>query len=187
MRPTRLLPAASTFLALAVSASTALADPVVSGQWYEFGFNTGPGGTAFPCAGGCTPSSGGNAIDAPATPWTHTSAAPFTFTVTDAFLNVNSFSLFDFGVLVGSTPAATNNGSCGSDPVPCLADPLTSHAAFGIGAGAHSFTIVNNEGIGGAAYFRIDGSVTPVPEPSTVALVAGGLLGLVAAARRRRA
>ena len=183
MRPSLRL--ATLAAALTLSASPALADPVNSGQWYEFIFGNAVS-FANGCAGGCVPSSGGNAIDAPASPWTFTSAAPFEITVTDAFNRVNLFSLFNFGTLVGSTSAPSNTGSCGSDPAVCSVDPLTSHATFALAAGAYSFEISNDLGPSGAGYFRIDPAAAVVPEPSTVALLAGGLGALAVAARRRR-
>lgn len=183
MRTSRRLVAVVASLTL--SASAALADPVNAGQWYEFRFD-GPGSFATTCVGfGCVPSSGGNSVFAPDAPWTHASLVPITFTVTDAFLRINSFTVFNFAAVVGSTPAPTNVGSCGSDPAVCVVDPLTSHASFALPAGAYSFTIRNDAGTAGAAYFRIDATVTAAPEPATVVLVGGGLLALAAAARRR--
>jgi hypothetical protein len=82
-----------------------------------------------------------------------------TLTVTDAFQKGDSFEVLDMGVPIGSTSAVpTNPASCGSDPVPCLADPTMSHGVFNLGPGPHSITIraVTSPFGAGAAYFRVD-------------------------------
>ncbi len=50
-------------------------------------------------------------------------------------------------------------------------------------AGTYDATTLNS--LAGGSFFTGDGSLTVVPEPATTAIAAAGLLGLVAAARRR--
>src|SRR5262249_17870806 len=102
----------------------------------------------------------GNSHFVGAPPWTF--AAPsdgLTLTVTDAFQKGDVFDVLDNGNLIGSTSTVpTNPASCGSDPVPCLADSTVSHGVFNLGSGPHSITIRTNTSPfgGGAAYFRVD-------------------------------
>ena len=135
---------------------------IVDGLWYEFAF-TSPGAPTTGCSPAdpagppCTPSSGGNSVFADAPPWTFT--GPARLTVTDAFNYGDSFEVLDFGVPIGFTPpVAGGPGGCGSDPVPCVADPLTSTRVFDLGAGGHSITITPIVAVFnmGAAYFRVD-------------------------------
>jgi hypothetical protein len=82
-----------------------------------------------------------------------------TLTVTDAFQKGDIFEVLDMGVSIGSTSTVpTDPASCGSDPVPCLADPTMSHGVFQLGPGPHSITIkaTTSPFGGGAAYFRVD-------------------------------
>ena len=148
------------------SAKIAPAGPITAGgPWNEFSF-AGPGSDAKGCApadpggAGCTPSSAGNSHFVGAPPWTFTAPSDgATLTVTDAFDRGDTFQVLDNGNPIGSTSAVpTNSGSCGSDPVPCLADPLASHGVFNLGAGAHSLTIkaLASPFNAGAAYFRIE-------------------------------
>ena len=106
-------------------------DGQIDGPWLEFAF-TGGGTLATGCAPadpagpGCTSSSGGNSVFVGAPPWTFTApGGGLDLTVTDAFLNGDEFEIFDFGASIGLT-AVAGSGSCGSDPVPCLANPASS-------------------------------------------------------------
>jgi hypothetical protein len=82
-----------------------------------------------------------------------------TLTVTDAFIKGDIFEVSDNGIPIGSTSGvAKDASSCGSDPVPCLADPSVSHGVFNLAGGSHSITIkaAASPFGGGAAYFRVD-------------------------------
>ena len=177
---TKLILAALLVGALAVPLS---AGPVAAGTWYEFAF----GAAGVPATGclSCVPSSGTPTVYADTPPWTFASTLPALLTVTDAFLYGDAFDVFDFGGLIGATPAVgAPGGGCGDDPALCLADPLSSHAVFILAAGAHSITITPNVSPwgGGAAYFKWDA----VPEPGTYALFGLGLAVLAALRARAR-
>src|SRR5207249_3183248 len=90
--------------------------------------------------------------------------------VTDSFLAGDSFTIFDFGALVGSTPTVSLSGiSCGFDPNVCLTNPAFSHATFLLSAGPHSLTItVQPAQIQGEGFFRVQA----VPEPSYILVIA---------------
>jgi hypothetical protein len=180
------------FLAVAAAgllftASSAQASPINVNDplWYEFGFGAPPG-PATACVG-CVPSSGGNSQFAGDPAWTFVlGAGGGALTVTDAFLTVDRFEIFDNLVSLGLTSVPVVTGDCGSNPVPCLADPLASHGIFALGGGAHSITINHLIGQSGAAYFRVDSAVAAVPEPATFGLLGLGVLALAAKARARR-
>lgn len=164
------------------AASPIQADPiVVGGNWYEFQF-LGPGSQGTACAL-CTPSIAGNSQFAPNPPWTFTLSQAGVLTVTDAFNIGDSFDVFDFGVLIGSTPPVAVFDTCGSDPVPCSMNPNVSHAVFSLAIGPHAITIMARAGAieAGAAYFRVD----EVPEPTTLLLLATGLAVGVASRKRK--
>ena len=148
------------------AAAVAPAGPIApGGPWNEFSFGAA-GSDARGCAPadpsglGCAPSSAGNSHFVGAPPWTFVAPSDgATLIVTDAFQRGDTFQVLDAGNPIGGTSAvATNPASCGSDPVPCLADPTVSHGVFDLGPGAHSITIkaINSPFGTGAAYFRVD-------------------------------
>jgi PEP-CTERM motif len=163
------------------------ADPIEVGNWYEFQFGTFSDPRAVGCISGptmCIPSPSGNSQFAPDPPWTFTLLGQGFITVTDAALSGSAFDVFDFGVLIGSTPTVPFAGTnCGGDPVPCSTDPNVSHGVFSLAPGAHSITIIERGGFGGAAYFRVDDTI---PEPTTLLLLASGLGGAISVAGRKR-
>jgi hypothetical protein len=154
--------------------------PIRFNQWYEYQF-FGANTFAIACTEEeCFP--GANSVLAPHPPWTFVAPTRVLVRVTDAFPAGDSFTLFDLGRLVGSTPVVSVGPGCGSDPDPCFADPAMSHAEFRLGPGPHALTIrVDNSPFDtGAAYFKV-----LIPEPSSLALLAFGLGGVAAATRRR--
>ena len=170
-------------LAIAFAIPTvAKASPVVSGQWYCFSFG-GPG--SFGHYSGCEDLVG-LSIPAPGAPWTYMGAG--TMTVLDGYLHGDRFELFDGAGSLGLTSVPGGPGGCYASITACLADPDASKGTFAFGAGLHSFKIqaVDSPFGGGDAWFRIDEPAT-VPEPASLGLLATGLLGIVAVARRRRA
>lgn len=181
-------------IAAAPSGPSAPAGPVpVGGPWLEFAFD-GVGVPAYACTS-CTPSSGGNSVYADTPPWTFD--APLggaDLTIVDAFLLGDQFEVFDFGFSLGTTSASVAAGDCGSDPVPCLADPNASKAVFQLAEGPHSITIVPTASPfgGGAAYFRVDAAgryiqAIPALGPAGLALLVGVLaLAAVVYLRRKR-
>src|SRR5262249_9240157 len=113
---------------------------------------------------------------------TFTCATACTLVVTDGFIAIDKFELFDFGISVGSTsdPSGDRAHSCSNDELACLADPQMSHGAFLLAAGDHSITGIHLIGTPGAAF----AIVPPVPDPATLALLGAGLLMLVGVRRR---
>ena len=182
------------FLAVAAAgllftASSAQASPINVNDplWYEFGFGAPPGAATACTAATCVPSSGGNSQFVGDPAWTFVlGAGGGAITVTDAFLNTDRYEIFDNLVSLGLTSVPSGTGACGDNPVPCLADPLSSHGIFALGGGAHSITINHLIGSTGAAYFRVDSAVAAVPEPATFGLLGLGVLALAAKARARR-
>ena len=161
-------------------AGVAAAGPIALNQWYEFGFD--PNHT--PNVSGCQPADPGGVpcragigsvnLDAP--PWTFTAATAVSLSITDAFLAGDSFSVFDLGTLVGSTPAVPLTPvSCGFDPSVCFIDPAFSHATRLLQSGSHSITInFRPAQIQGEGFFRLQS----VPEPSYIVVIAAFVLVL---------
>jgi len=145
-----------------------LAPVAADGTWFEFRFSTA-GVDATGCTSGtCVPSSGTPTSFAPSPPWTFTCASGgCILTVTDAFLNGDQFTVFDFGGSIGTTSAVAVSGSCGSDPQVCLVSASSSSGVFNLAAGSHSLTIkpLVSPFNSGAAYFK---AVPPTPVGGTM-------------------
>jgi hypothetical protein len=164
-------------LAMAVFSAPASADPINLDQWYTFGFS----GVGTALVNGTGFSVGQNSLSAPDAPWEFTCIVSCTLTVTDGFLATDRFELFDFASSLGltSVPSGDAAHSCGNNELACLADPQISSGVFALGAGAHSITGIQVLGSAGAGFLIVQ--LARVPEPSTVLLIA---LGLVALRRR---
>jgi PEP-CTERM motif len=168
------------------SSAPALASTIGLSTWYEFGFDP----NHSPLAAGCQPADsagvpcrlGIGSTFLGSSPWTISTESLVEMTVTDAFLAGDFFDVFDFGVLISSTPSvAVNGANCGFDPSICVAATGFSHASFVLPAGAHSITVgVHEAQILGEGFFRLD----TVPEPSTFGVMT--LLALAIWLGRRR-
>ncbi len=177
---------------LTLWANTAVASPITSGTWYEFGFDPNHSTTTVP---GCFPADPSGVpcrlpdpgvvstfLGAP--PWTFASPSAVVLTITDVFLAGDAFQVFDNALSVGSTNVVPLGGSCGVNPDACLANPNFSHSMFLLPAGSHSVTVgVTPAQILGEGFLRVD--AVPVPEPSTLSLLALGFSCFVARRRRR--
>jgi len=146
------------------------------GTWHEFLFNTATS-AAMACGGGCVPTVNPIAVqDSP--PWTF--AGPAIITVLDLFAHGDRFQLFDNALPLGSSSVVLNDGlnTCDNNIGCALADVRYSRLVATVGAGAHSLTInVIQNALGntsGAAVFQ----AAPVPEPGTMMLMGGILVGV---------
>ena len=165
-------------LCFGLVAGAASASPILVGQWYTFGFDGSGGDPLISGAGFIT---GLRSVDAPDPAWTFNCASACMLTVTDGFIAVDQFELFDFGASLGNTSAPSGDSAhtCSNDELACLADPQMSHGAFMLAAGDHSITGTHLGGIPGAAFF-----IVSVPEPGALLLIGLGLFALFATRRR---
>lgn len=174
-----------TAAAVLFTAGLSFADPInpPDGPWKEFLFG---GVGSFATEGSsAVPSGGGNSIALPDPPWTF--SGNYVMTIVDAFLAGDEFSVYDFGVLVGTTsaPGGGTPASDASDPDDTLLDGSYGRGIFALGGGSHSITIqVASSPFGsGAAFFRLDAA--PVPEPAAAVLFALGAAGTYLRRRRK--
>ena len=181
-KPGTVLAVVALLAAFLLAAPVAHAGAIVVGNanWYEFGF--GGAGTFATSGAGTVPSSGGNSQYADDPAWTWTSSGITVLTVTDAFIAVDQFQIYDFGVAGALTSVPAGSNPALSDPVLALLNPDYSRGFFYFGAGSHSLTIGQIAGVPGAGYFRVD----TVPEPGTILLLGSGLLGLASFRRKRK-
>jgi hypothetical protein len=153
-------------------------------QWYTFGFRAA--GTFAVSGEGFDLGNNSVAAGDPST-WTFSSLGSFRFLLTDGFLSGDRFELFDGASSLGLTSVPAGQGSCGTNEAACFSAPAMSNRDYLLGAGNYAFgiKITDSPFGGGAGFFRIE-DARAVPEPTSLALVLGGLLGLTAVARRRR-
>ena len=113
--------------------------------------------------------------------FTYNSPTATKLTVTDSFCPGDQFTVFDFGVPIGTTNLVSSSNNCGiTNPDASLTNPIFSHGTFTLAPGAHSITIqtvTNPFPDGGAAFLRVDQVVSTTPIPPTILLVLTGLLG----------
>ena len=194
-------------LGMGLVALPALCGPIVTNQWYAFGWNgSAPTfGTSLGAGSGYTGSSGtpiaalACAGTAPCTdPWTFSGAA--SLVVQDLYFDGDRFSIFDSGVLIGATSVPLNDGTaCGNDPVGCVGNVKFSSGTFNFGAGSHSITMQvlqesNGFSSGQAVFELLAGGTTTttttttggVPEPTTLSMMGLGLGALIFGWRARR-
>ena len=111
---------------------------------------------------------------------TYNSPTATKLTVTDSFCPGDQFTVFDFGVPIGTTNLVSSVGSCAiTDPDASLASPIYTHGTFTLAPGPHSITIqiITNPFAAGGAFLRVDQVVSTTPTPPTILLVLTGLLG----------
>jgi len=185
----RLVLFSSAFL---LTANVAVANPITLGTWYEFGFDPSHSTSTVP---GCLPVDPAGVPCRPpdpgvvsvllgAPPWTFSSPNDVVLTITDVLLAGDNFRVFDNGTLIGSTNVPLQFLSCGINPDVCLTNPNFAHGSFLMSSGAHSITIgVTPAQILGEGFFRVDPAV---PEPSTLSLLALGVVCFIAMTVRRR-
>jgi len=164
------------FLALFImSASTMFGGILTLGTWEEFAF--GASGTfATGCGGSCGPTVNPVADASLSAPFTFT--GPATLQVLDLFAAGDQFAVFDNSIFLADTSTPTNTGvaTCGNNIGCALADTQDySDLDVSLGAGSHSITIETIQNAAGSSSGAAVLEITSVPEPGTLALVAGGL------------
>lgn len=112
---------------------------------------------------------------------------PTTINVTDGWLAGDEFTVYDNGVLLGTTSGVNPGPGTCDDPATCFVDPIYSHGSWKVGAGQNDITLyatVVPVEVASGAWIE---SFSTVPEPSTITFLGSGLLCLAGVLRRRRA
>ena len=127
-------------------------------------------------------------VDSLDSPYVYNLAGPAEFTITDSFIQGDTFYVYDNLSLILTT---TFGGSPPNLPLPLgSAGPGWSWGTVLLGAGAHSLTIQGDAAVGAPAgfYTRLD-SVRDVPDGGSLGLLSGllwtGMLGLRSLRQRR--
>jgi hypothetical protein len=131
------------------------------------------------------------ALDGSAISFDITLAGPAQLKVIDGGFAGDRYEVFDNGVSLGLTTlgGSTYPVSTGLDFDAAWANASYSRGVFSLGAGSHSITGVLVDSALDGTGARLDAtvgavSITPVPEPTTLALMLAGLTGLAFVARR---
>ena len=153
----------------AFNSSLGSGDPpvTVGGGWYAFTWQNGP-----------------NAFDDQGA-FTFTSASTTQLTITDLGVDGDRFSIYDNGVLIGTSSVPSNDGYDNESLTydQALADYHYSHGYFDIAPGANSITIDTIQSATGYPFGGGALEVQAVPEPSALALLGLGVMSLAAKLR----
>ena len=137
----------------------------VDGAWHQFNFDQA--GSVTETFQFIAPSSGA------------------TMDVTDRLIYGDEFTIYDFGINIGTTsavnPALFNVQSGIIDPDLAWADPDLSYGSFSLSAGNHDISFFAHViTIPGGGYIRVNA----VPEPNSFLLLCAGLAGIAAFGRK---
>lgn len=167
-----------------LTAGIASASPVILDTWYEFKL-AGEGKPLGASDDTLIPFFDVFSLPAPDAPWEITLRRDSLLIVTDAFLSIDRFAIYDHGNLMGMTSEPLPGADCFESLGCALFDPAFSKSVFYLDAGFHSITGLQLSGLVGAGAFII---TTAVPLPSGLPLLLSSLalLGFASLRRQRR-